>query len=87
MDISFLKETFPGEQRVALTPASVGVLCRQGFEILMEPGAGELAGYANDEYVDKGATVVSRDEAFGADVLLQVRSFGANSEAGKTEAS
>ena len=85
MDISFLKETFPGEQRVALTPASVGVLCRQGFEIFVESGAGELAGYANDEYVDKGATVVSRDEAFGADVLLQVRSFGANSEAGKTD--
>ncbi|MCA9216879.1 MAG: hypothetical protein KDB27_27605, partial [Planctomycetales bacterium] len=36
MKIAVLKETFPGERRVALTPASVTSLVKAGCEIIVE---------------------------------------------------
>ena len=85
MRIAFLKETCPGERRVALTPASIGPLSRTGCEILVQRGAGEAAGYADAEYLDKGASTVSRDEAFTADAVVQVRWLGANPDAGRAD--
>ena len=58
MRIAFLKETYPGERRVALTPGSVGPLSRTGCEILVQRGAGKAAGYTDAQYLDKGASLV-----------------------------
>lgn len=86
MIVGIPRETFPGETRVALIPASIPVLAKAGFEIHVQAGAGQAAGFPDSLYVDKGAKVVpSRDEVFAADVILQVRAAGANPEAGKAD--
>jgi NAD(P) transhydrogenase subunit alpha len=77
MKVAVLKETFPGERRVALVPAAVPPLKKSGLEILVESGAGAAAGISDEEYRAAGAAVVSRDEAFAADCVLAVRTAGA----------
>ena len=81
MKVGIPRETFPGEQRVALVPALVAPLTRLGCEVSLESDAGALAGFADDAYADAGAKIVAdRDELFrSADLLLMVRTAGANS--------
>ena len=77
MKVAVLKETFPGERRVALVPAAVGPLVKSGLEVVVESEAGLAAGNPDEAYRAAGATIVSRDEAFAADCLLTVRTCGA----------
>ena len=77
MKVAVLKETFPGERRVALVPAAIAPLIKSGLEIAVESGAGAAAGFSDDAYRAAGAAIVSRDEAFAADCLLTVRTGGA----------
>ena len=87
MIIAVPKETFPGENRVALVPLILPILTKAGLEVMIQSGAGEAAGFTDPMYVDKGATIVqSRDDLFAkGDVILQVRVAGANPEAGKAD--
>ena len=85
MRIAAFRETFPGEDRVALAPMAVGQLCRLGCEVLIEQDAGLASGYTNDEYREKGASLVTREEALSADILTQVRSLGMNPEHGQVD--
>ncbi|MCL4821826.1 MAG: Re/Si-specific NAD(P)(+) transhydrogenase subunit alpha [Vicinamibacteria bacterium] len=85
MRVGVPRETFNGERRVALVPALVPGLTKAGFEVTVEKGAGEAAGFPDAQYVEKGATLGTRDEAFAADIVLQVRAFGANREAGRAD--
>jgi NAD(P) transhydrogenase subunit alpha len=85
MKVAVLKETYPGERRVALIPANVPQLAKAGLQVCVESGAGEAAGLLDDEYRGKGAEIVSRGDAFAADILLQVRGFGANPQAGRAD--
>lgn len=80
MIVGVVKETFPGERRVALVPAILPSLSKAGIEVLIESDAGREAGFTDAAYQEKGATVVSnRDEVFAkAEAILQVRSLGAN---------
>lgn len=81
MKIAVVKETFPGEKRVALVPSGVTIMTKAGCDVVIQEGAGISAGYSDSDYVDKGATVVSSaDELYGADIVLQVRTAGANGE-------
>ncbi len=73
LTIGVPKETLDGERRVALTPAVVPTLQKLGAEVLVESGAGVASGFADSEYEEKGAKLVSRDEALGADVVTVVR--------------
>ena len=73
MQIGVPSEQWPGERRVAVVPASMAALKKSGIEVLIESGAGERAGFTDAAYRDKGARTVTRGEAFGADVVLQVR--------------
>ena len=83
MKVAILQETFPGERRVALIPANLPQLQREGLEVVVQAGAGQAAGFSDDHYREKGAVVVAdRDELDSADVLLQVRTLGANGEQG-----
>ncbi|MFN7017169.1 MAG: NAD(P)(+) transhydrogenase (Re/Si-specific) subunit alpha, partial [Fimbriimonadales bacterium] len=79
MILGIPKETYPNERRVALIPALVSSLHKAGFEVLIETGAGEAAGFPDTEYQEAGAHLVSsRAELFAkADILLQVRTAGA----------
>jgi len=86
MKVAVVKETFPGERRVALVPTDVAKLVKSGLSVILEPGTGAAAGFGDSAYVDKGAAIArSRDEAFSADIVLQVRSLGANIPAGRDD--
>ncbi len=85
MIVAAVKETFPGERRVALVPGAIGPLVKAGWEVRIEAGAGLAAGFTDAAYAEKGARLVSRDEAFAADCLLQVRALGANPQAGAAD--
>jgi len=74
MKVSVVKETAPGERRVALVPDAVSRLGKAGLEVLVEAGAGDGAWFTDDSYADAGASVVSRSDALAADVVLMVGS-------------
>jgi len=81
------RETFPNERRVALVPAAIDRLQKAGLSVLIETGAGQASGHSDAEYTGKGAAIAaSRAELFEkADIVLQVRSYGANLEAGEAD--
>ena len=87
MILGVVRETFPEEQRVAMVPASIQPLKKAGVDVLIEPGAGDAAGYPDDTYTEKGAQVATdRADVFAkADIIVQVRALGANPEAGKAD--
>jgi proton-translocating NAD(P)+ transhydrogenase subunit alpha len=70
MRVGVARETAPGERRVALVPETAGKLAAGGFEIVVEPGAGEAASFPDAAYVDAGATL---GPAWDADVVVKVR--------------
>ena len=85
MIIAVPRESHPGERRVALVPASVPPLVKAGLEVLIETGAGAAAGYADQQYIDKGAKIATRAEVFAGDIILQVRAAGANPQASQAD--
>jgi H+-translocating NAD(P) transhydrogenase subunit alpha len=85
MKIGVLKETFPGERRVAMTPNLIPGLVKAGHAVVVQAGAGEDAGFLDTQYVEKGATIGTRGDALGAELLLQIRGLGANPEAGRAD--
>ena len=73
--VGIVREVAEGERRVGLVPETVGRLVKDGFEVIVESGAGR--DYNLDEnYEDAGATVVDGpDEVYGeADILVKVQS-------------
>jgi NAD(P) transhydrogenase subunit alpha len=54
--LGILKESAPGETRVALLPESLKTLTAQGLSITVESGAGESAGAHDQAYAEAGAT-------------------------------
>jgi H+-translocating NAD(P) transhydrogenase subunit alpha len=78
MRIAVPRETAPGERRVALVPESCKKLIQAGYEIVIESGAGEPAGFPDAEYSGAGA-LIERDAAIvaGADIVLRVGAPGA----------
>ena len=80
-------ETYPGERRVAAIPAVVPALTKAGLEVLLEAGGGVSAGFLDAAYTDKGARLAGgRAQVFAeADVILQVRTLGANTIAGRAD--
>jgi H+-translocating NAD(P) transhydrogenase subunit alpha len=87
MIVGVPKESFPGERRVALTPAVMPNLLKAGFEAVVETGAGVEAGYPDADYAGKGAKVLpERSEVFRtADVVVQVLCPGSNDRTGKAD--
>ena len=47
MIVGVPRETVSGETRVALIPDLAPRIAKAGVEVLIEPGAGEAAGFAN----------------------------------------
>lgn len=83
MVVGIPRETFPGEHRVAITPASVPTLASAGLEVIVEASAGRAAGFRDVDFSDKGARIVQeRTTVFlEADIVLQVRAIGAAGDA------
>jgi H+-translocating NAD(P) transhydrogenase subunit alpha len=59
MRIGVPKETAAGERRVALVPESGKKLIQAGYEVAIEAGAGEAAGFPDVAYREVGVTVES----------------------------
>ncbi|ROR92798.1 NAD(P) transhydrogenase subunit alpha [Nocardioides aurantiacus] len=71
MRIAVVRETRPGETRVALVPDLVPKLTALGHEVGVEPGAGEAAGFADELYAEAGAGLVDQPLP-GAEVVVSV---------------
>ena len=87
MIVGVPRETFPGERRVALVPATIPSLTKAGLEVVVEAGAGFGAGYPDSDYAAKGAKIVAnRAEVFrAADIVVQVLCYGSNDKTGKAD--
>ncbi len=87
MIVGVLKETYPGEHRVALVPAVLPSLKKGGMDVIVESKAGEQAGYPDSAYIEKGGTIASsRAQVFEkADCIVQVRLLGANLTEGQAD--
>ena len=87
MIVGVPRESFPGELRVALTPAVVPGLVKAGIEVVVEAGAGVRAGYPDADYISKGTKILAqRAEVFrAADIIVQVLCYGSNDKSGKDD--
>jgi NAD(P) transhydrogenase subunit alpha len=74
MRIVVPRETAPGERRVALVPESCKKLAQAGYEIAIESGAGEAAGFADAWYREVGVDLAPDAAALLAsgDLVLKV---------------
>ena len=87
MIVGVPRESYPGERRVAIVPAVVPILAKAGFEVIVEVGAGEQAGYPDAAYIDEGAKILpDRASVFTvADIIVQVLCYGSNDVTGKAD--
>jgi len=74
MKIAVLKETRPGERRVALTPESCKKLAQAGYALAIESGAGAAAYFTDDAYREVGCSVEANAATLAAtaDLVLKV---------------
>jgi alanine dehydrogenase len=74
MNIGILKEVFPSERRIALTPGGVQTLVHLGATVYVERNAGALSYFSDDEYRTAGGTIVySPEEVINrSDIVLKV---------------
>ncbi|MDR7342518.1 NAD(P) transhydrogenase subunit alpha [Pantoea alhagi] len=72
MLIGVPKERLPNEARVAATPKTVEQLLKLGFSVTIEQQAGIAASFTDSAYQQAGATLVDRQQALQADIVLKV---------------
>lgn len=77
MKVGIPKELLPEEHRVAASPETVIRLKKQGFEVLVETGAGEEANYADELYQSAGANIAktAKEVYDKSDIVLKVQPF------------
>ena len=71
--ISVVRETVPGERRVALTPDVAKKLKAKGASLLIERGAGNAASFPDASYKDTEVADDARSALARTDVLLTVQ--------------
>ena len=73
LQIGIPKESSFQENRVSLTPESVGLLVANGHSIIIEKGAGEAANFSDKQYADNGAEIAyTKDDVFKAMFILKI---------------
>lgn len=71
--IGIPKETSFQENRIALTPLSVGLLIQNGHEVIIEAGAGIAANFNDNHYSEQGAKIVyAKEEIYKADIIIKI---------------
>ena len=77
MKFGLLKDIKNGEYRTIVTPAEVSMIKRDGHEVYIQKGAGEGAGFADEEYVAEGATILDtmEDIYVTCDFITKVKEF------------
>jgi alanine dehydrogenase len=75
MIIGIPREIKEGETRVAITPAGVSTIIRDGHTVLIEKGAGLNSGFADRVYRDAGATILPQTARIWkmADIIVKVK--------------
>ena len=87
MLLGILKESAPGETRVALLPESLKTLLAQGIAVSVEAGAGASAGASDAAYTEAGATVTAdRAELLASADLLPLVNAPGTAEQGRLKA-
>jgi alanine dehydrogenase len=73
LQIGIPKESSFQENRVSLTPDSVGLLIANGHSVIIEKGAGLASNFSDKEYTDKGAELAyTKEEVFKANFILKI---------------
>ena len=73
MIIGVPQETAEGERRVSATPDTVSRFKKLGFTVAVASGAGESAGYPDDDYTEAGAEIWSHEQVWReTDLLLKI---------------
>jgi len=73
--IGILRERMAGETRVSFAPPTVPKLRRMGFSILLEAGAGNSAGFSDEDYTRHGGVQVAESSVEvlkQADIIFKV---------------
>jgi len=80
--IGITKELVAGERRVSMCPENVRPFVEAGIEVWIEENAGLAAGFMDGDYKAVGAEIAADRAALfaGADIVLQVQSFGSNTQ-------
>ncbi len=73
MRIAVLKESAPGETRVAATPDTVKKIVGLGHTVMIAAGAGVAASVPDQLYKDAGAEVSADGGIGSADLVVKVR--------------
>ncbi len=69
--IGVVRESTPGETRVAATPATVAQLQKLGYSVVVDAGAGERSDFPDDAFADAGASI---GDAWQADIVFGINS-------------
>lgn len=64
MILGIPNETKAGENRVSIVPDVVKQLIKEGFNVVVEPGAGKRSYFSDDTYTTSGAVLKSRQAIF-----------------------
>ena len=72
MQVGILSEHAPGEHRVAATPQTAATFIEWGWQVDVETGAGDAAGFPDRLFTEAGANIVDGQTARSADIVLCV---------------
>ena len=73
LQIGIPKESSFQENRISLTPESVGLLVANGHRVIIESGAGIASSFTDQQYSDKGAEIAySQEEVFKSNLILKI---------------
>lgn len=73
LTIGMPKESSFQENRVSLTPDSVGLLVANGHEVIIEKNVGLASNFTDKEYTEKGAILAyNKNEIFKAKFILKI---------------
>lgn len=70
---------------MAISPAGVQALVKQGFNVVVESGAGEPSKFPDEHYCQAGAAIKDIKDVFGSDVVVKVRAPSFNPALGVHE--
>ncbi|MGO3654681.1 MAG: alanine dehydrogenase [Sphingobacterium sp.] len=75
LTIGIPKENSYEENRIPLTPLSVGLLVENGHDVVMETGAGDASNFLDHHYSEQGALIVyDKKEVYQADIIIKIAS-------------
>ena len=72
MIIGIPKESLANERRVAASPKSVAEICKLGFEVQIESGAGAHASFSDEMYESAGAKIADSASIWQSQIVVKI---------------